>query len=92
MYRQGDVWEDEYAPRVMYTDAEGNETEERPQLDQQKKGGSLKKYSRSLEATNKLFHDSPLLKKAKSKKKKIFDPSSNYFQDGGEDGPKNDES
>jgi len=54
-----------------------------PQLTQAKKGGSLKKYSRSLEATNKLFHVSPLLKKAKSKKKKIFDPSSNYFDVGG---------
>lgn len=48
-----------------------------------KKGGSLKKYSRSIEATNKLFHESLLLKKKKSKKKKIFDPSSSYFQDGG---------
>lgn len=54
-----------------------------PHLSQAKKGGSLKKYSRSLEATNKLFHVSPLFKKVKSKKKKIFDPSSNYFQDGG---------
>ncbi len=54
-----------------------------PQLTQAKKGGSLKKYSRSIEATNKLFHVSPLLKKAKSKKKKIFDPSSNYFDVGG---------
>jgi hypothetical protein len=54
-----------------------------PHLSQAKKGGSLKKYSRSLEATNKLFHVSPLLKKKKSKKKKIFDPNSSYFQDGG---------
>jgi len=54
-----------------------------PQLTQAKKGGSLKKYSRSLEATNKLFRESPLLKKAKSKKKKIFDPKSNYFDVGG---------
>lgn len=54
-----------------------------PQLTQQKKGGSLKKYSRSLEATNKLFRESPLLKKTKSKKKKIFDPSSSYFDVGG---------
>jgi hypothetical protein len=48
-----------------------------------RKGGSLKKYSRSLEAQNKLFRESPLLKKKKSKKKKIFDPSSSYFQDSG---------
>jgi len=54
-----------------------------PSLTQAKKGGSLKKYSRSLEATNKLLRESPLLKKAKSKKKKIFDPSSNYFDVGG---------
>jgi hypothetical protein len=76
-------WEPANAPRVIYVDAEGNETEERPELIQQKKGGSLKKYSRSLEATNKVFHDSPLLKKVKSKKKKIFDPKSNYFDVGG---------
>jgi len=125
-------WEPANAPRVMYVDAEGNETEERPGLSKQKqggalltkkvtckncgwtwnaadggndmttchkcggeglvhakKGGSLKKYSRSIEATNKLFHVSPLLKKAKSRKKKIFDPSSNYFQNGGQEGPRN---
>jgi hypothetical protein len=48
-----------------------------------RKGGSLKKYSRSIEAQNKLFRESLLLKKKKSKKKKIFDPSSSYFQDSG---------
>ena len=119
-------WELTNAPRVIYIDAEGNETEERPGLSKQKqggalltkkitckkcgwtwdaadggddittchkcggeglvhakKGGSLKKYSRSLEATNKLFYKSPLFKKAKSKKKKIFDPNSQYFKVGG---------
>jgi hypothetical protein len=50
-----------------------------------KKGGSTKsrKYSRSIEATNKLFHESKLTKKQKSKKKKIYDPYAKYFQVGG---------
>jgi hypothetical protein len=54
-----------------------------PSLTQAKKGGSLKKYSKNIEATNKLLRESELLKKTKSKKKKIFDPSSNYFDIGG---------
>lgn len=58
-----------------------------------KKGGSLpnipkkknsKGYSRSLEATNKLFAQNPLTKKPKSRKRKIFDPNSKYYQIGGE--------
>jgi len=56
-----------------------------------KKGGmvnmpkkkSSKSYSRSLLATNQLFAQNPLLKKPKSKKRKIFDPNSKYYQDGG---------
>lgn len=48
-----------------------------------KKGGSLKKYSRSLEAKNKIFADNPLTKKPKSKKKKIFDPTSTNYKNGG---------
>lgn len=57
-----------------------------------KRGGALPKlpkkknskgYSRSLTATNKLFAQSPLTKKAKPKKNKIFDPQSKYYQEGG---------
>ena len=60
--------------------------------DEYKKGGtpralpkkkSSKGYSRSLTATNKLFAESPLTKKSKSKKNKIFDPNAKYYQDGG---------
>jgi hypothetical protein len=60
--------------------------------DEYKKGGtpralpkkkSSKGYSRSLTATNKLFAQSPLTKKSKSKKNKIFDPNAKYYQDGG---------
>lgn len=47
-----------------------------------KKGGE-KKYSRSLEAKNRLFVENPLFKKKKSKKKKIFDPNAKYYQTGG---------
>jgi len=76
-------------PQMMYPGQEyqfpgADYVDEFPQLTQAKKGGSLKKYSRSLEAQNKLFRESPLLKKVKSKKKKIFDPNSKYFQSGGE--------
>ncbi len=61
-----------------------------------KKGGSLpnipkkknsKGYSRSLEATNKLFAQNPLTKKPKSRKRKIFDPNSKYYQIGGVNSP-----
>ena len=51
-----------------------------------KKGGVLKskKYSKSLEATNRLFREHPLFEKAKKlSKKRIYDPSAYYFQDGG---------
>lgn len=47
-----------------------------------KKKGS-KAYSRSLTATNQLFAQNPLTKKAKSRKNKIFDPTSKYFEKGG---------
>lgn len=48
-----------------------------------KKGLASKKYSRSLEATNRLFAESPLFKKQKSKKNKIYDPKAKYYQSGG---------
>jgi hypothetical protein len=64
------------------------------QIAELKKGGYVveelpkkknsKKYSRSLLATNQLFAQNPLLKKQKSKKRKIFDPNAKYYQDGGE--------
>jgi hypothetical protein len=41
-----------------------------------------KGYSRSITATNKLFAQNPLTKKKKSKKRKIFDPNSRYYQNG----------
>jgi hypothetical protein len=47
-----------------------------------KKGVLSKAYSRSLDATNKLFTEHILSKKTKSKKGKVFDPNANY-QDGG---------
>lgn len=53
------------------------------ETDAYKKGGE-KKYSRSLEAKNRLFVENRLTKKKKSKKKKIFDPNAKYFQPGGE--------
>jgi hypothetical protein len=43
-----------------------------------------KGYSRSITATNKLFAQNPLTKKKKLKKKKIFDPNSRYYQNGGD--------
>jgi hypothetical protein len=59
-------------------------------LDQAKKGGA-KKYSRSLQAKNRLFVKNPLFKKPKKNplfkkknyKNKIYDPNAMYFQDGG---------
>lgn len=65
--------------------------------DEYKKGGtprslpkkkSSKAYSRSLTATNKLFAESNLTKKTKSRKNKFFDPTSKYYQFGGQDGPR----
>lgn len=61
-------------------------------LEQAKKGGS--KFSSNLQATNRLFKKNSLFKKdplskanplfkKKNYKKKIYDPSAMYFQDGG---------
>jgi hypothetical protein len=42
MYKQGDVWEDEYAPRVLWIDDEGNEVDEDPTKNSFKDGGLAK--------------------------------------------------
>lgn len=47
-----------------------------------KKGLMSKKYSRSLDATNKLFTENYLFAKPKSKKNKVFDPNANYAKGG----------
>ncbi len=47
-----------------------------------KKGLASKKFSRSLEATNRLFTENTLFAKPKSRKRKVFDPNAQY-QDGG---------
>ena len=47
------------------------------------KGKSPKSYSRSFEATNRLFAENPLFAKPKSRKNKIFDPRSKYYANGG---------
>lgn len=52
-----------------------------------KKGLASKKFSRSLEATNRLFTENPLFAKPKSKKRKVFDPNAQY-QMGGDPGDK----
>jgi len=80
-----DVYTDEEI-QWMLNNISQNQEQDQEDIEQgvARKGGSLKKYSRSLEATNKLFRESPLLKKSKSKKKKIYDPNSKYYQDGGE--------
>jgi hypothetical protein len=70
-----------------------------PELEQpedfMKKGGSAPKlpnkknpraYSRSLEATNRLFARHPWFAKSKSRKNKIYDPNSKYYAEGGESG------
>ena len=48
-----------------------------------KKGLASKKYSRSLEATNRLFTENKLFEKPKSRKNKVFDPKAKYYQKGG---------
>ena len=48
-----------------------------------KQGLASKKFSRSLEATNRLFTENYLFSKPKSRKRKVFDPSAKYYQDGG---------
>ncbi len=67
--------EDYYFDNADYVD-------EYPQI--AKQGGSLKKNntSRSIKATNKLFAQNYLFKKPD--KKKIFDPNSKFYQEGGE--------
>ena len=49
-----------------------------------KKGLASKKFSRSLEATNRFFTQNPLFEKPKSRKRKVFDPNAKYYEDGGE--------
>jgi hypothetical protein len=49
-----------------------------------KKGLMSKKYSRSLDATNKFFTQNYLFAKPKSRKNKVFDPNSKYYAEGGE--------
>lgn len=51
-----------------------------------KKGLNSKAYSRSLEATNRLFTENYLFKKPKDRKRKVFDPNAKYYEDGGEYG------
>lgn len=53
-----------------------------PKLTKKNKKSYAKKFSRSLEATNRLFTENELFEKPKSKKKKVFDPKSEY-RDGG---------
>jgi hypothetical protein len=48
-----------------------------------KKGLSSKAYSRSLDATNRLFTENYLFKKPKDRKRKVFDPNAKYYADGG---------
>jgi hypothetical protein len=49
-----------------------------------KKGLASKKFSKSLDATNKLFTENYLFSKSKSRKNKVFDPNAKYYEDGGE--------
>lgn len=48
-----------------------------------KQGLASKKFSRSLEATNRLFTENYIFSKPKSRKRKVFDPRAKYYQDGG---------
>ena len=69
---------------------------QQPELEQpedfMRKGGSAPKlpkkknskaYSRSLDATNRLFAEHPFFAQPKSRKNKIYDPNSKYYQKGG---------
>lgn len=73
-------------PRLMqpgsyHTFPNADYVDEHPQM---KRGGlNSRKFSRSLEATNRFFTEHPFFKKHKSRKKKIYDPAARYFQDGG---------
>jgi hypothetical protein len=53
-----------------------------PKLTKKNKKSYNKKFSRSIDATSRLFTESPLFAKPKSKKRKVFDSNSQY-QDGG---------
>lgn len=53
-----------------------------PKLTKKNKKSYNKKFSSSIDATSRLFTESELFTKPKSKKKKIFDPNAKY-QDGG---------
>ena len=48
-----------------------------------KKGLASKAYSRSLEATNRLFTKNRLFEKPKDRKRKVFDPNAKYYAEGG---------
>ena len=48
-----------------------------------KKGLASKAYSRSLDATNRLFTENTLFKKPKDRKRKVFDPNAKYYAEGG---------
>ena len=48
-----------------------------------KKGLLSKSYSRSLDATNRLFTENRLFEKPKSRKNKVFDPHAKYYAEGG---------
>ena len=69
---------------------------QQPELEQpedfMRKGGSAPRlprkknsrgYSKSLEATNKLFAENSFFAKQRSRKNKIYDPNAKYYQDGG---------
>jgi hypothetical protein len=79
-------------PGQEYTFPGADYVDEYPQM---KGGGSTPKlpnkknpraYSRSLEATNRLFARHPWFAKPKSRKNKIYDPNSKYYAEGGEAG------
>jgi hypothetical protein len=53
-----------------------------PKLTKKNKKSYNKKFSSSIDATSRLFTESELFTKPKSKKKKVFDPNAKY-QDGG---------
>ena len=67
---------------------------EQPEDFEKKKGGLVslpkdkpeksKKFSRSLDATNRLYTENNLFKKPKSRKNKVFDPHAKYYAEGGD--------
>ena len=73
---------------------------QQPELEQpedfMRKGGSTPRlprkknsrgYSRSFEATNKLFAENSFFAKQRSRKNKIYDPNAKYYQEGGASSP-----